>query len=118
VAWPPLGVAAAVAAGDVTGCAAAAASCTGVAPLAPWLAQVVILALLLLLPPLARFLAFGTVAVMLALVPATAVLLALGGGGAPEAGFALGVLLALAWLAGVGYAAVSAARRGSLSSPG
>jgi len=116
VAWPPLGVAAAIAAGDVTGCASAAASCTGVAPLTPWLAQVAILALLMLLPPVARFLAFGTVAVLLALVPATAVLLALGAGSTPEAGFALGVLVALAWLAGVAYAAVSAARRASLSS--
>ncbi|NJD28209.1 MAG: J domain-containing protein [Chloroflexi bacterium] len=116
IAWPPLGVAAAVAAGDVTGCAVAAAACTGVAPLTPWLAQVVILALLMLLPPVARFLAFGTVAVLLALVPATAVLLAIGAGGAPQAGFALGVLLALAWLAGVAYAAVATARRASLSS--
>jgi hypothetical protein len=116
VAWPPLGVAAAIATGDATGCASAAASCTGVAPLLPWLGQVVILALLMLLPPLARFLAFGTVAVLLALVPATAVLLALGAGSTPQAGFALGLLLALAWLAGVAYAAVSATRRASLPS--
>jgi len=117
VAWPPLGVAAAIAAGDVTGCSVYAASCTGAAPLLPWLAQVVILALLMLLPPLARLLAIGTVGVLLALVPVTAVLLAVGGGGAPQAGFALGTLLALAWLAGVAYAAVSAARRGPVSSP-
>lgn len=118
VAWPPLGVAAAIAAGEATGCAAAAASCTGLAPLLPWLAQVAILGLLLLLPPLARLLATGTVAVLLALVPATAVLLALGAGGRPEASFALGVLLAVAWLVGVGYGAILAARRASLSSPG
>ncbi|HSL97564.1 MAG TPA: hypothetical protein VK831_03235, partial [Candidatus Deferrimicrobiaceae bacterium] len=117
VAWPPLGVAAAIAAGDGTGCAVYAASCTGAAPLVPWLAQIVILALLMLLPPLARLLAFGTVGVLLALVPVTAVLLAVGAGGAPQAGFALGVLLALAWLTGVAYAAASAARRASVSSP-
>lgn len=118
VAWPPLGVAAAVATGEVTGCAVAAASCTGAAPLLPWLAQVVILALLLLLPTLARLLSVGTVAILLAIVPATAVLLALGAGGRPEAGFALAALLVVAWLAGVAYGAIWAARRASLSSPG
>jgi hypothetical protein len=117
VGWPPLGVAAAIAAGDVTGCAIYAAGCTGVAPLLPWIAQAAILALLLLLPPLARLLAVGTVAVLLALVPATAVLIALGASGQPQAGFALGVLLALAWLAGVAFGAVAVLRRASLSSP-
>jgi hypothetical protein len=117
VAWPPLGIAAAIVAADATGCGVYAASCTGAAPLLPWLAQVAILALLMLLPPLARLLAFGTVGVLLALVPATAVLLAVGAARAPQVGFALGALLALAWLAGVAYAAASAARRASLSSP-
>jgi hypothetical protein len=56
------------------------------------------------------------VGVLLALVPATAVLLVVGAARAPQAGFALGALLALAWLAGVGYAAASAVRRASLSS--
>jgi Meckel syndrome type 1 protein len=110
IAWPPLGVAAAIALGDVTGCAVYAASCSGAAPLLPWLAQAVILALLLLLQPLARLLAVGTVAVLLALVPATAVLLVLGAAGHPQAAFALGSLLALAWLVGVLAGAVSAVR--------
>jgi DnaJ domain len=117
VAWPPLGVAAAISAADVTGCAMASASCDGLDPFLPWLAQPVILALLALLPPLARFLSFGTIGVLVAIVPVTAVLLAFGAGGTPQAGFALGALLALAWLGGLAYAAVSGLRRASPSTP-
>ena len=59
VAWPPIGLAAAAIIGDVTGCSAFAATCTGSEPLLPWLAQAAILGLLLLLPPVTRLLAGG-----------------------------------------------------------
>ena len=65
VAWPPIGLAAAAAIGEVTGCSAYSADCAGTEPLLPWLAQAGILGLLLLLPPFARLLAGGTVAVLL-----------------------------------------------------
>ncbi len=111
VAWPPIGLAAAAAIGEVTGCSAYAATCGGTDTLLPWLAQAGTLGLLLLLPPLARLLAGGTVALLLALVPVTAFLLVVGGAGQPEAGFALVFLLGVAWLLGVGTSIVAARRR-------
>jgi hypothetical protein len=111
VAWPPIGLAAAAAIGDVTGCAVYSAECGGTEPLLPWLAQAAILGLLLLLPPIARLLAGGAVGVLVALVPLTAFLVAVGGSGAPQAGFALTFLLFLAWVAGVGWALTQTRRR-------
>jgi hypothetical protein len=104
VAWPPIGLAAAALISDVTGCAIYSADCGGTEPLLPWLAQAVILGLLLLLPPVARILAGGTFGVLVGLVPLTAFLVAVGGSGAPQAGFALTFFLAFAWLAGIGWA--------------
>jgi hypothetical protein len=112
VAWPPIGLAAAAAIGEVTGCSVYAATCSGTDPLLPWLAQAGILGLLLLLPVLARLLAGGTVAVLLALVPVTAFLLVVGGAGEPEAGFALAFLLGIAWILGVAGSVVASRRRG------
>lgn len=105
VAWPPIGLAAAAAIGEATGCTQYAAACGGSEPFLPWLAQAAILGLLLLLPPIARLLAGGAVAVLIALVPITAFLLAVGGGGAPQAAVVLAVLLGVAWLIGIGWSA-------------
>jgi len=110
VAWPPIGLAAAAAIGDLTGCTSYSADCGGSDTLLPWLAQAAILGLLLLLPALARLLVGGTIGVLVALVPVTAFLLVVGAGGAPESAFALGALLAAAWIAGVAWAARGAAR--------
>jgi hypothetical protein len=95
----------------LTGCATYSADCGGTEPLLPWLAQAVILGLLLLLPPLARVLAGGTFGMLAALVPLTFFLIAVGGSGAPEAGGVLAVLLALAWVAGVAGGLAAARRR-------
>jgi hypothetical protein len=111
VAWPPIGLAAAAAIGDVTGCAVYSADCGSTEPLLPWLAQAVILGLLLLLPPVARLLAGGAIGVLVALVPLTAFLVAVGGTGAPQAGFALAFLLTLAWLVGVAWSIAETRRR-------
>ncbi|MBI2781449.1 MAG: J domain-containing protein [Chloroflexi bacterium] len=105
VAWPPIGIAAAAAIGEVTGCASFSAVCSGPEPLLPWLAQAAILGLLLLLPPIARLLAGGAIGVLIALVPITVFLLSIGGGSAPQAGVVLAVLLGVAWLVGIGWAA-------------
>ncbi len=106
VAWPPIGLAAAAAIGEVTGCASYAAECGGSEPLLPWLAQAAILGLLLLLPPIARLFAGGAIGVLIALVPITAVLLSIGAStAAPQAGFVLMFLLGIAWLVGIGWSA-------------
>ena len=112
IAWPPIGIAAAALIGDVTGCATFSASCGGTEPMLPWLAQAAILGLLLLLPPIARILAGGAIGVLVALVPLTAFLVAVGGTGAPQAGFALAFLLALAWLLGIVWGLTQLRRRG------
>jgi hypothetical protein len=111
IAWPPVGLAAAGVIGDLTGCATYSASCGGTEPLLPWLAQAVILGLLLLLPPLARVLAGGAIAILAALVPLTFLLVAIGGTGAAQSGFALSFFLAIAWLAGVAWALAEVRRR-------
>jgi hypothetical protein len=112
IAWPPIGLAAAGVIGDLTGCAAYSASCDGTEPLLPWLAQAVILGLLLLIPPLARVFAGGAIGILAALVPLTFFLIAVGGSGAAQAGFALTFFLAIAWVAGVAWALAEARRRG------
>lgn len=117
VAWPPIGLAAAAVIGDVTGCSLYAAECTGSEPLLPWLAQAAILGLLLLLPPVTRLLAAGAVAVLLALVPITAFLVAVGGTGASQAAATLAVLLGVAWLLGIGWAAVTFRQRAARAAP-
>jgi hypothetical protein len=111
VAWPPIGIAAAAAIGDVTGCSSFSAACGDADALLPWLAQAGILGLLLLLPALARLLAGGTVAVLMALVPVTAFLVVVGGAGEPEAGFALAFLLGIAWILGVAGSIIATGRR-------
>ena len=107
VAWPPLGLASAASIGEITGCSNFGAECGGSEPMLPWLAQALILGLLLLLPPVTRILAGGSIAVLLALVPVTAFLIAVGGAGAEgnQAAIALSVFLGLAWLIGVAWAA-------------
>jgi hypothetical protein len=110
VAWPPLGLASAALIGDLTGCSVYSAACTGPEPLLPWLAQAGILGLLLLLAPVARLFAGGSIAVFVALIPISMFLLAVGGGGEKEAGFALWFLLAIAWLGGIGWAAMQLRR--------
>lgn len=107
VAWPPIGLAAAAAIGDATGCSTYSSACGGSEPLLPWLAQAAILGLLLLLPSLARLLAGGAIGVLIALVPITALLVAVGGSGAPQAAPVMAALLAVAWLAGIGWSARS-----------
>lgn len=101
-AWPPIGIAAASLIGDATGCAAFSASCTSAATYYPWVAQVVILAGLLLLPAIARILAGGTIAVAVLAFPVAAALSASGATydrvhGPPS----LIAILAVAWVLGV-----------------
>jgi hypothetical protein len=104
-AWPPLGLAALLAVGELTGCSRFTASCPGSDQLAALSAasQLVILAILVVLPTLARLGAVGSLAVLIAALPGAAVLTAAGASYAPEGGAGtLLLLLGLAYLAGVG----------------
>lgn len=118
LAWAPIGLASAAVIGQLTGCATYSATCSGAAPLLPWLAQAIILGLLLLVPPLTRVLAVGSVAVVLALVPLTAFLLAFGASAAEGAPAVLQLLLMIVWVAGVVLAIVVIGRnRPTTASP-
>src|SRR6185369_8584642 len=86
VAWPPLAIAIASVVGSLTGCAEFSATCTGAAPMLPWLGQVLLLGLLLLVPPMSRALSMGTLGVVIALIPITGILVAFGGGFDPRGG--------------------------------
>lgn len=110
LAWAPIGLAAASVIGTSTGCAVYRADCSGIAPLLPWLAQAIILGLLMLLPRLARILSVGTLTVVLALVPGALFILAFGGSGQPEAPAVLEAILALVWLVGIGLGLVGTGR--------
>jgi hypothetical protein len=103
LAWAPVGIAAAGIIGQVTGCGSYSASCDGTDPYLPWVAQAIILGLLLLVPVLARVFAAGTLGLLVGLVPATALVIALGGARSSAAPPVLGAVLIIAWLAGVGW---------------
>ena len=103
--WPPLGVAAATAVGESTGCGRFAASCAEVFSPGTWILQIAIVLLLLALPRLAGWSAVGTLAALAAAIPTAIVLSAGGGSRQPEA--SAGVLLAvlgLAYVVGVAWA--------------
>ena len=108
VAWPPIGLAAAALIGAATGCSSASGACGGVEPLLPLLAQAGILGALLLLAPVTRILAGGAFAMLVAFVPLTLLLVVIGGSRALQAGFVPTILLVIAWLVGVGWAAIRA----------
>ncbi|HET9615353.1 MAG TPA: hypothetical protein VFP22_11120, partial [Candidatus Limnocylindrales bacterium] len=103
--WPPIGLALAAAIGEETGCGRFAASCDALAGPGTWVVQAAIVVLLLAIPSVARWSAHGTLATLIAGVPVAAVLSAGGGSRQPDASAAaLGVVLALAYVVGVGYA--------------
>ena len=110
LAWAPIGLASAAVIGQLTGCATYAATCGGIEPLLPWLAQAIVLGLLLLVPSLARVLAVGSLAVVLALLPVTAFFLAFGASAIDGAPAFLQALLLVVWVAGVTVAIVESAR--------
>jgi hypothetical protein len=103
-AWPPLGLALALAVGELSGCARFAASCTSTSGFTTLVlvAQLVIVAVLLVLTPVARVATFGSLAVLLAALPVVAFLTAVGATYDPELGSAsLLAILSVAWGIGV-----------------
>lgn len=114
LAWPPIGIAAAALIGKSTGCAAFSASCTREGAILPWLAQAVILLVLLAAPFVARVLIGGTAAVLIVAFPAAATLSASGARYDRAYGPAsLLAILAIAWVVGVVVMVIRAARKRS-----
>lgn len=105
VGWPAIGIAITTIAGEVTGCGRFAAGCVELFGVGTWLAQVVVLAILLALPSVALLSAVGTLAALGASVPTAVILSASGGSREPAASAAiLGGVLAVAYLGGVMFA--------------
>jgi hypothetical protein len=103
--WPPLGVAIAWLLGEVSGCGRFSAGCVETFAVGTWVAQFAVLGALLLAPALAAASAVGTLALLAAAIPASILLSALGGAREPGAAAgALGIVLAVAWLAGAAFA--------------
>jgi hypothetical protein len=103
--WPALGVAIAWLLGEVSGCGRFSAGCVETFAVGTWIAQFAVLGILLLVPALAAASAVGTVALLAAAIPASILLSALGGAREPGlAAGALGIVLAVAWLAGAAFA--------------
>jgi hypothetical protein len=111
--WPPLGVFAAAAIDQSTGCGAYAASCPEVSSPGTWIVQAAILLLLLALPAVAAWSAHGAIAALVIGVPAAVALIAGGGSNVREtSGPILLAVLAVAYLGGVAYAVVVRPRPG------
>lgn len=111
IGWPPVGLALALAIGELTGCGRFSAGCVEVFSVGGWILQVALIGALIVVPPLAGIAAAGTVAVLAASVPAAVVLSAAGGSRQPDAaGGLLLAALAVAWASGIGLAVVRRAR--------
>jgi hypothetical protein len=102
IGWPAIGLAVTTLTGELTGCGRFAASCVDPFGVGTWLAQLVIIAILLVLPSVAALSAVGSLAALAASVP-TAVILSATGGSHEQAASAtvLGVALVLAYATGV-----------------
>jgi hypothetical protein len=122
LAWPPVGLAVATVAGEVSGCGRFAATCSEASSSSVTVAvlagQVAILAVLVALPRLATLFVAGTLAVLVAALPAAA-MLSLAGGSRPSgvAGRLLVEIMTVAWLAGVVLAVRRRRARSATESP-
>ena len=107
IGWLPIAFGIGWAFGEITGCGRFAASCDGSADPFVLLLQVAVLALFLLVPALASLATVGAMALVCAAVVATFILSATGTAGDPDARRqALGAVLLVSWLAGIGIALV------------
>ena len=103
--WPPLGLFAAAAIDESTGCGRYAAGCPTVFAPGTWILQAAILLLLLALPRVAAWSAHGSIATLLLGIPAAVVLSAAGGTNVRETSAPILIgTLAAAYLAGIAYA--------------
>jgi hypothetical protein len=115
IGWPAIGLALTTAAGEITGCSRFAATCVDLFGVGTWLGQLIIIGILLVLPSLAALSAVGSLVALAASVPTAVFLSATGGSHEPATSATiLGVVLAIAYLAGVVFAAVRRRRRPGL----
>jgi hypothetical protein len=113
VGWPPIGVAIATVAGEVTGCGRFAATCVEPFGVGTWVAQLAVIVVLLVMPSLAALSAVGTLAALAASIPTAVVLSATGGAREPAASATiLGGVLAVAYVAGVAFALTRRRQKG------
>jgi hypothetical protein len=118
VGWPPIGVAISTIAGEVTGCGRFSAACVQPFELGTWLAQLAVILVLLAVPAVAALSAVGTLAALATAVPTAVILSAGGGARQPETSAAiLGGVMALAYIAGVAFAAIRRQRLGRVPWP-
>ncbi len=103
IGWAPIALGIGWFAGEVTGCARFAATCdTSVAPVA-WILQLLALLLLVVATRLATIATIATTVTLAAAVPGALILSATGGATDVASGrAALGGLLVIAWVAGIG----------------
>jgi hypothetical protein len=114
--WLPFAFGVSWLVGEITGCGRFAATCDGAADPLTMVLEVVALALLLLLPRVASIAATGALALLGAAVVAALVLSATGAAADGDSRrSALGAVLLVAWLAGIGISVARYAR--SPSSP-
>jgi hypothetical protein len=111
IGWPPLGVLLAALVGDATGCSRFAAGCDNNIGIGVWLAQLALIATLLLVPRLAAISSTGTIVALAAAVPAT-LLLSVSGGPQERAASvaALTGVLGVAYVVGVVFGAIGGSR--------
>ena len=115
IGWPAIGLALTTITGELTGCGRFAASCVDPFGIGTWLAQLVIIAILLVLPPVAALSAVGSLVALAASVPTAVILSASGGSREPAVSATiLGVVLVLAYAAGVVVALVRRRRTAPL----
>jgi hypothetical protein len=102
IGWPAIGLALTSAAGEVTGCGRFAASCVDMFGVGTWLAQLVIIVVLLGLPSVAALSAVGSLVALAASVPTAVILSATGGSHEPATSATiLGIVLVIAYATGV-----------------
>ena len=101
--------------GELTGCGRFSATCDPVLVAFAWPAGLALIAALALVPRIASLATVGSVGLAIAGIPTTVFLTATGGSRVPDAsGALLGLVLALAWVAGFGVATVRRRRLGGV----
>lgn len=118
VGWAPVALGVGWFAGEVSGCGRFAADCDPAVTPLTWLVQVAVLSALLVAPFLARIAAIAAVATLAVSLSGALLLSPTAGGDDPGAGrAALGVLIVIAWAAGIVVAVVREARRSVPTGP-
>ena len=102
VGWAPIALGIGWVAGEITGCARFSAECDASSAPIAWFAQLLILAVLLIVPRLAAAACIATVGTIAAAIPGSLVLTSMGGAADLASGRgALGGLLVIGWVVGI-----------------